>query len=86
MCIQCCEEKKLTYYSQEKEKRNTRFMVDHLSYLGKKFFCPCCLNASITKEIFKRHIKDCFQIIGKQTIKLKIDILLCKNQANSVLK
>ena len=36
--------------------------------MAKKHFCCYCLQASITEEILKRHIKDCFEINGKQRI------------------
>ena len=45
-------------------------MYDHSLYRGRKHFCCYCLHASITQEILKRHIKDCFKINGKQTIKM----------------
>ena len=38
--------------------------------MAKKHFCCYCLQASITEEILKRHIKDCFEINGKQRIKM----------------
>ena len=47
-----------------------RFMYDHLLHRGRKHFCCYCLHAFITEEILKRHIKDCFKINGKQTIKM----------------
>ena len=31
-------------------------------------FCRYCLQAFITEEILKRHMKDCFKINGKQKI------------------
>ena len=37
-------------------------------YIVKKHFCRYCLQAFSTKEILKRHIKDCFKINGKQRI------------------
>ena len=45
-------------------------MYDHLLHRGRKHFCCYCLHAFITEEILKRHIKDCFKINGKQTIKM----------------
>ena len=47
-----------------------RFMYDHLLHRGRKHFCCYCLHAFITEQILKRHIKDCFKINGKQTIKM----------------
>ena len=38
--------------------------------IGRKHFCRYCLHAFITDEISKHHIKDCFKINGKQTIKM----------------
>ena len=45
-------------------------MYDHLLHRGRKHFCCYCLHAFITEKILKRHIKDCFKIYGKQTIKM----------------
>ena len=47
-----------------------RFMYDHSLNRETKHFSRCCLHAFITEKILKRHIKDCFKINGKQTIKL----------------
>ena len=43
-------------------------MYDHSLHSG--FVVSYCLDAFITEEILKRHIKDCFKINGKQTIKM----------------
>ena len=45
-------------------------MYDHSLHRGRKDFCLYRLHACITEEILKRHIKDCFKINGKQTIKV----------------
>ena len=45
-------------------------MYDHLLHRGRKHFCCYCLHAFITEEVLKCHIKDCFNINGKQTIKM----------------
>ena len=45
-------------------------MYDRSLYRGRKHFCRYCLHAFITEEILKCHIKDCFKINGKQTIKM----------------
>ena len=45
-------------------------MCDDSLRRGRKHFCRYCLHAFITEEILKRHIKDCFKINGKQTIKM----------------
>ena len=42
-------------------------MIIH-NILKKKHFCCYCLQASNTKEMLKRHTKDCFNINGKQRI------------------
>ena len=44
-------------------------MYDYSLHRGRKHFCRYFLHAFITEEILKRHIKDCFKINGKQTIK-----------------
>ena len=45
-------------------------MYDHSLHRGRKHFCRYCFHAFIIEEILKRHIKDCFNINGKQTIKM----------------
>ena len=45
-------------------------MYDHSLHHGRKYFCHHCLHVFITEEILKHHIKDCFKINGKQTIKV----------------
>ena len=51
-------------------KNFNRFMYDHSLYRGRKHFCPYCLDAVITEETLIGHIKDCFKINGKKTIKI----------------
>ena len=43
-------------------------MYDHTLHRGRKHFCYYCLQAFSPEEILKSHIKDCFEINGKQTI------------------
>ena len=43
-------------------------MYYHSLHCRRKRFCRYCLHASITEEILKRHIKDCFNINGKQRV------------------
>ena len=43
---------------------------DHTLHCGRKHFCGYCLQAFRTAEKLKCHIKDCFKINGKQTIKM----------------
>ena len=43
----------------------------HSLHCGRKHFCYC-LHAFIREEILKHHIKNCFKIKGKQTIKMPI--------------
>ena len=45
-------------------------MYDHTLHLERKHFCYYYLQAFIPKEKLKCHIKDCFKINGKQTIKV----------------
>ena len=45
-------------------------MYDHSLHGQRKHSCCYCLYAFITEEILMRHIKDCFKINGKQTIKM----------------
>ena len=46
------------------------FMHDDTVHRGSKHFCCYCLQAFSSEEILKSHIKDCFKINGKQTIKM----------------
>ena len=57
------------------------FMYDHTLHRGRKHFCHYCLQAFRTAEKLKCHIKDCFKINGKQTIKMpkKGDYVKFKN-------
>ena len=43
-------------------------MYDHSLNRERKHFCRYCLNAFITEEILKRHIKNCFKNNDKQMI------------------
>ena len=55
---QCCEEK------------HVDFLCSYHLHQGRKHFCCYFLHGFITEEILKRHIKDCFKINAKQTIKM----------------
>ena len=46
------------------------FMYEHTLQRGRKHFSRFCLQAFRTAERLKSHIKDCFKINGKQTIKM----------------
>ena len=46
------------------------FMYDHVLHRGRKYFCRYCLQAFRTVEKLKCHVKYCFKINGKQTIKM----------------
>ena len=45
-------------------------MNDHILHRGRKYFCRYCFQASSAEEIFEHHIKDCFEINGKQRMKM----------------
>ena len=45
-------------------------MYDYLLHQGRKYFCRYCLHVFIKEEISRHHIKDYFEINGKQTIKM----------------
>ena len=47
-----------------------RFMYYHSLHRVRKHFCRHCLHAFITKDVLKHHITYCFQINGKQKIKM----------------
>ena len=74
----CYEEKHVdSLLIGEREKKTlcsyqgfNRFMYDHSSHRGRKHFCHYYLHAFFTGEILKRHIKDCFKVNGRQTIKM----------------
>ena len=61
-------------------------MYDHSLHHARKYFCRYCLHAFITEETLKRHIKDCFKITGKQTIKMpkKGEYVKFKNFARKI--
>ena len=46
------------------------FLYDDTIHHGRKQFCCFCLQAFITEEILKHHIKDCFKVNGEQRIKM----------------
>ena len=72
----CCEENHVDLlFIGEEVKRHyalikdvNPFIYDHALHRGKNIFCHYCLQAFSTKEILKRHFKDCFKINGKQRI------------------
>ena len=81
----CCEDKhdNLILIGKGEKKHyflikdfNT-FMYDHTLHRGNTHFCCYCLQAFKTAEKLKCHVKDCFKINGKQTIKMlkKVNIL-----------
>ena len=78
MSQKCCEDKHVNLLSVgEGEKKHhvlikdfNAFMYDHKLHRGRKHFCCYFLQAFRAEETLKRHIKDCFQINGKQRIKL----------------
>ena len=43
-------------------------MYHHTLHRGRKYFCRYCLQAFSTEKMLKPHIKDCFNINGKQRI------------------
>ena len=43
-------------------------MYNHTLHHGKRHFCRYCLQTVSTEEILKCHMKDCFEINGKQKI------------------
>ena len=45
-------------------------MCDHTLYRGRKHFCLYFVQAFSTEEILKLHIKDCFNINGKQKMEM----------------
>ena len=45
-------------------------MHDRSLHRGRKHCCRYCLHASIIEKILRRHIKDSFEINGKQAIKM----------------
>ena len=45
-------------------------MYDHAFHCKRKHFCRYYLQVLRAAEKLKRHVKDCFKINGKQTIKM----------------
>ena len=45
-------------------------MSDHTLHRGRKHFCRYCLQAFSTEKRFKHHVKNSFEIDGKQIIKI----------------
>ena len=78
MSKKCCEDKHVDLLLiREGEKKHyvlikdfNTFMYDYALYLGKKHFCRYCLQASITADVLKCHIKNYYKINGKQRIKM----------------
>ena len=74
----CCKENFDLLLIREGEKKKdyvlindfSGFMYDHSLHRGRKHFCRYCLHAFIREKILKRHFKDCFEVNGKQTIKM----------------
>ena len=74
----CCEDKHVDILLIGEGQKNpyalikdfNTFMYDHTLHRGRKHFCHYCLQAFRTAEKLKCHIKDCFKINGKQTIKM----------------
>ena len=44
-------------------------MHDHSLHRGRKRFCRYCLQAFITEEMLKRHIKDCFKLMVNKRLR-----------------
>ena len=76
MSKKCCEEKHVDFLLiGEEEKRHyvlikgfNTFTYCHALHRRKKHLYRYCLQAFLTEEILKFHIKDCFKINGKQRI------------------
>ena len=76
--IKCCEDKHVhLLLTGEGEKKHyvlikdfNTFMYDHTLHHGRKHFCRYYLQPFRTAEKLKCHIKDCFKINGKQSIKM----------------
>ena len=62
-------------------------MYDQSLHRRGKHFCRYCLHAFTTKEMLKCHVKDCFKINGKQTIKIpkKCEFVKFKNLERKVI-
>ena len=61
-------------------------MDDHTLHCGRKHFCRYCLQAFRTAEKLKCHIKNCFKINGKRTIKMpkKSEYIKFKNFGRTI--
>ena len=68
----CCEDKHVDLLLKVEEERKHYLLNKDFNTLHheRKHFCCYCLHAFVTEEILKCQIKDCFNINGKQTIKM----------------
>ena len=72
----CCEDKHVDLFLIGGERKyhvlskdSNTFMYDHALHCG-RHFCCYCLQAFRTAETLTFHIKDCFEINGKESIKM----------------
>ena len=73
-----CEEKHVDLLLIEEEGKNhylliidfNTIMYNHTLHLGRKHFCPYCLQALSTAGILNCHINDCFKINSKKMINM----------------
>ena len=74
----CCDEKHVDLILISKREKNhcvlfkafNTFRYDYTLHCRRKHFCSCFLQAYRAADVLKCHIKDCFQINCKQTIKM----------------
>ena len=45
-------------------------MYNQILHCDRKHFCYYCLQSLVAQKYKKRHTKDCFEIFGKQMIKM----------------
>ena len=59
-------------------------MCNKTKHKNKKYFCKYCLQCFSSEKILIEHKETCLKINGKQTVKLKSDLIGFKNHFNQL--
>ena len=62
-----------------------RFMFNKTKNKNKKYFCKCCLPCFSNEQVLIEHTENCLIINGKQSVRLKSDIISFKNYFKQLL-
>ena len=65
-----CMSKKKKKDSQCFYRKKTLLRTKKTLHYDRKHFCCSCLQSCSTAQILERHVNDCFEINGKQMIKI----------------